>query len=72
MSMARNFDIIVWGATGFTGKLAAQYLSEHYNQVGGVALKWAIAGRNRAKLVRPRVVLCYTTLCYTAAEMWNR
>lgn len=49
--MSRNFDIIVWGATGFTGKLAAQYLSAHYNQAGGQALKWAIAGRNSAKLV---------------------
>ncbi|NQX87821.1 MAG: saccharopine dehydrogenase NADP-binding domain-containing protein, partial [Halioglobus sp.] len=44
----REFDVIVWGATGFTGKLVVEYLAETYG-VGG-QLRWAIAGRNRDKL----------------------
>jgi len=44
----REFDVIVWGATGFTGKLVVEYLAETYGVDG--ALRWAIAGRNRDKL----------------------
>ena len=46
--MSREFDVIVWGATGFTGQLVAEYLLEQYG-VGG-ELTWAIGGRNEAKL----------------------
>ena len=44
----REFDVIVYGATGFTGELVAAYLLERY----GCAreLNWAIAGRNAGKL----------------------
>jgi short subunit dehydrogenase-like uncharacterized protein len=44
----RDFDIVVWGATGFTGALVAEYLLSQY----GVddSLRWAIAGRSEAKL----------------------
>lgn len=45
---AREFDVIVWGATGFTGRLVAEHLAATYG-VGG-ELKWAIAGRNEEKL----------------------
>ena len=43
----RKFDIIVWGATGFTGKLVAEYLNEAYT--GNPRLTWAIAGRSKDK-----------------------
>jgi short subunit dehydrogenase-like uncharacterized protein len=42
----REHDIVLFGATGFTGALTAEYLAEH----GGDGLRWALAGRNRAKL----------------------
>lgn len=42
--MEKSFDIVVFGATGFTGRLAAQRLSER------TGLRIAIAGRNRGKL----------------------
>ena len=42
----REFQLIVFGATGFTGKLAAMYLAKTY----GTKFKWAIAGRSQAKL----------------------
>jgi len=41
-----RFDVIVYGATGFTGSQAAEYFDDH---VGG-QLRWAIAGRNAARL----------------------
>ena len=44
----REFDVVVWGATGFTGVLVAEYLLQQYG-IGG-SLKWAIAGRNPDKL----------------------
>lgn len=44
----REFDIIVWGATGFTGKLVAEYLLERYGVNN--ELRWAIAGRSEDKL----------------------
>jgi short subunit dehydrogenase-like uncharacterized protein len=46
--MDRDFEIIVYGATGFTGKLVAGHLLKIYGAEGD--LKWAIAGRNPAKL----------------------
>ena len=47
--MKKKYDLIVFGATGFTGYLVCEYLSKHKesNQI-----KWAIAGRNREKLSR--------------------
>ncbi len=44
----RDFDIVLWGATGFTGALTAEYLLGRYGV--GNDFRWAIAGRNRAKL----------------------
>ncbi len=50
--MSRAFELIVHGATGFTGKLVAQYLDQQK-----VPLRWAISGRNRAKLEEVRAGL---------------
>jgi short subunit dehydrogenase-like uncharacterized protein len=44
--MAREFDVVVFGATGFTGSLVVEYIWRHY----GSAVKMAAAGRNEAKL----------------------
>ncbi len=44
----RSLDVLVWGASGFTGKLVCEYLLNQYGVQGD--LRWAIAGRNRAKL----------------------
>ena len=43
--MKKKFDIIVYGATGFTGSLCVKYLKENYSD-----LVWGIAGRNQKKL----------------------
>jgi short subunit dehydrogenase-like uncharacterized protein len=49
----REFDIIVFGATGYTGRLVAEYLSAHYGSRED-APKWAMAGRSLAKLEQVR------------------
>jgi short subunit dehydrogenase-like uncharacterized protein len=43
---ARDFDVVLFGATGFTGGLTAEYLAQH----APAGLRWAIAGRNADKL----------------------
>ncbi|MGD8318530.1 MAG: saccharopine dehydrogenase NADP-binding domain-containing protein, partial [Myxococcales bacterium] len=46
---SREFDIVLWGATGFTGRLVADYLVRHY--LGGdEGLRLALAGRNQEKI----------------------
>ena len=47
-----KFDIVIYGATGFTGQLVAEYLAEHYK--GDASLKWAMAGRSKDKLASVR------------------
>ena len=44
----REFDVVVQGATGFTGTLVAEYMVRQYG-VGG-NLRWALAGRSKEKL----------------------
>jgi short subunit dehydrogenase-like uncharacterized protein len=44
----REFQVILQGATGFTGRLVAEHLLRRHG-LGG-SLRWAIAGRNTAKL----------------------
>jgi short subunit dehydrogenase-like uncharacterized protein len=52
MNPNAEFDIIVYGATGYTGRLVAEYLAQRYG-VGG-EVKWAMAGRSSAKLAEVR------------------
>ena len=48
MKSSSKFDIVVYGATGFTGQLVAEYLAAHYKD--DRELKWAMAGRSLDKL----------------------
>jgi short subunit dehydrogenase-like uncharacterized protein len=52
MKSSSKFDIVVYGATGFTGQLVAEYLAAHYTGKG--APKWAMAGRSLEKLATVR------------------
>jgi short subunit dehydrogenase-like uncharacterized protein len=49
----RQYDVVLFGATGFTGSLTAEYLAKH----APPQVRWALAGRNRTKLeaVRERI-----------------
>lgn len=53
-SRARPYDVVLFGATGFTGQLVAEYLADHYTDSG---LRWALAGRNATKLEAVRAQL---------------
>lgn len=55
MAAARDFDIVVFGATGFTGELTAEYLARN----APADCRWALAGRSTAKLeaVRDRLAV---------------
>jgi len=44
----REFDVIVFGASGYTGKLVAEYMGKEYGN--DESISWAIAGRNKDKL----------------------
>lgn len=50
MSEQRQYDIVLLGATGFTGALTAEYLAEH----APPTTRWALAGRNSDKLAQLR------------------
>lgn len=43
----RTYDVVLLGATGFTGSLVAQHLTR---RLAGTTTRWAIAGRSREKL----------------------
>jgi len=43
----KDFDLIVFGATGFTGRLVAEYLHKTYRAADSV--RWAMAGRSATK-----------------------
>ncbi len=51
-SMTKPFDIVVHGATGFTGRLVVEYLLQRYPQ--GSGLRWAMGGRSADKLAAVR------------------
>lgn len=54
MSDRAKFDVVLYGATGFTGKLTAAYLDRHPELKGR---PWAIAGRNPTSLAAVRQTL---------------
>jgi len=55
MKKDRELGIVVYGATGYTGKLVAEYLNKQYGVGGDVS--WAIAGRSLEKLEAVRAEL---------------
>jgi len=58
----RDFDLIVYGATGYTGRLIAEYLATSYR--GDDAPSWAIAGRSTDRLQKVRADIGRTsTIC---------
>jgi short subunit dehydrogenase-like uncharacterized protein len=49
MNPSAEFDVIVHGATGFTGRLVAEHFAKHHPDV-----RWAMSGRNADKLAAVR------------------
>ncbi len=52
MSTNKQFGLVVYGATGYTGRLVCEYLNKQYGVNGEV--KWAMAGRSEEKLAQVR------------------
>ena len=48
----KNFDFVVYGATGFTGKLVVEYMQSQYGN--DESISWALAGRSHEKLIMVR------------------
>ncbi|MFB6269816.1 MAG: trans-acting enoyl reductase family protein [Halobacterium sp.] len=46
----RRYDVVLWGATGFTGGLVAEHFARHHAD----DIAWAIAGRDRDRLAALR------------------
>ena len=47
----REFDIVIWGSTSFTGRLVSEYI---YSKYGNNGINWAMGGRNLEKLKKVR------------------
>ncbi len=52
MSSEKTYDVVVYGASGFTGRLVAEYLAANYGDQSD--LRWAMAGRSADKLAAVR------------------
>lgn len=52
MTAEKPYDVVVYGASGFTGRLVVEYLVKQYG--AGSGLKWAMAGRSAEKLAAVR------------------
>ena len=66
--MSKEFDIIIWGATGFTGRLVAEYIFKNYSSE---KLNWAIAGRDKKKLINVRDEIADENIPIIIADSFN-
>jgi short subunit dehydrogenase-like uncharacterized protein len=66
MSIKKEFDVVVWGASGFTGKLVSEYIFKKYQNNN--ELKWAMAGRDLSKLELVRAKIADHTVPIVIAD----
>ena len=59
----REFDVVIFGASGYTGKLVAEYMHDQYGN--DHSIKYAIAGRNIEKLLEVKKDLRLNAVSYT-------
>ena len=65
MAAARSYDVVVFGATGYTGGLTAEYLARQ----APAGTRWALAGRNRDKLEAVRARLAAISPACAALDL---
>lgn len=63
----RPFDIVIYGATGFTGQLAVQHMDALLGKPGAEKRSWAIAGRNEGSLKKLKTI-CKTDVQIIVAQ----
>jgi short subunit dehydrogenase-like uncharacterized protein len=66
MNDTKEFDLIIWGASGFTGRLVAEYIFQKYGV--GKTINWAMGGRNQAKLEIVRAAVADETVPLVIAD----
>ena len=66
MKRNKEFDVIIWGASGFTGRLVVAHLFKNYGVNGD--LIWAMAGRNKKKLKQVRSEIADNSVPIIIAE----
>ena len=54
-ALPRAYDLIIYGASGFTGRLVAEHLLGTYGARGDI--RWAMAGRSTGKLAEVRSLI---------------
>ena len=64
----KNFDVIIWGATSFTGKLVCEYIFSNYKSN---EIKWAVAGRDLKKLEDVRSEIADTSVPILLADSFD-
>ena len=64
----KNFDVIIWGATSFTGKLVCEYIFSNYKTN---EIKWAMAGRDKKKLEDVRSEIADTSVPILLADSFD-
>ena len=64
----KNFDVIIWGATSFTGKLVCEYIFSNYKTN---EIKWAMAGRDKKKLEDVRTEIADTSVPILLADSFD-
>ncbi len=65
----KKFDLIIWGSTGYTGKLVCEYIFKNYKRAN---LKWALGGRNELKMKRLISSLDLKDIPYLVADSNNK
>ncbi len=65
-ALPRAYDVIVYGASGFTGRLVAEYLLGTYGATGEI--RWAMAGRSTGKLAEVRDLIGGSSIPLIAAD----
>ncbi|MDA9357197.1 saccharopine dehydrogenase NADP-binding domain-containing protein [Flavobacteriaceae bacterium] len=68
--MNKKYDIVVWGASGFTGRLVCEYIFKNYTTKGS-DLRWAMGGRNKVKLKKIREKIADNTIPILIADSNN-
>ena len=61
----KKFDLIIWGSTGYTGKLVCEYIVGRYKDTN---LKWALGARNKSKIKKLISSLKLNSIPYFIAD----
>jgi len=64
-----RFDIVIWGASSFTGKLVTEYFFKKFESN---KIKWAIAGRNKEKLENIRLEVADKKIPILIADSFDK